>query len=1033
MSISSLSIKRPVLATVLSLTIIIFGLIGFYFLGVREYPNVDNPVITVSTNYTGASADVIESEITQPLEESISGIAGIRSINSTSREERSTIAIEFDLAVDLETAANDVRDKVSAALRRLPADADPPSVVKSDADAGPIIFVTVTSPIRNLLEITDLAQNVLKESFQTIPGVSNVQVWGAKDYSMRLWLDPEKMAAYKITAMDVQTAFNKENVELPSGRIVSNATEMPIRTMGRLRTQEDFNDLIIKKEDMQLVRLRDIGIAILGPQNTRTTLERDGYPMVATALIPQSGSNYIEIADKFYERLDEMRKQLPPDVELYVGSDNTKYIRESIDEVKQTVFVAFILVVLIIFLFLRDWRTTIIPVMAIPVSLIGSFFIMYVAGFSINLLTLLGIVLAIGLVVDDAIVVLENIYGKLEAGMPPKKAAREGANEVYFAVISTTISLAAVFMPIVFLEGLVGRLFREFGFVVAGSVIISAFVSLSLTPMLASILLKHKEKQNWFYEKTEPFFVKMIDGYHNTLKSFFTRRWWAFIIIAGSISLIFILGKNLPTELAPVEDRSLLRVQAQAPEGVNFDFMKEYMHKLTELVSKEVPEAKSLFVITSPGYGAASSVNSGVIRMTLVPPDERTRTQQQIADDLAPKLKVLSDARTYIAQEQSIGGGRHGLPIQFILQAPNFEKLKEVLPKFLEKAGADPTFAYVDANLKFNKPELQISIDRARAKDLGISMREVAEVLNFTYSGSRYGYFIRNGKQYDVIGQVSRDARNQPKDVANLYVRNNKGDLIQLDNIIDMKEESSPPQLYRYNRFVSATINASLATGKTMGDGLDAMDKIADEVLPSDFITALEGSSKDFKESSSSLVFAFLLAIVLIYLVLAAQFESFIDPFIILFTVPLALGGAVLSLWYFNQTLNIFSEIGIIMLIGLVTKNGILIVEFANQRREAGLSKRDAILEASRSRFRPILMTSLCTILGILPIALALGAGSESRVSMGIAVVGGLIFATGLTLYVIPVMYSFLASAHSKSHDDEEISTTNPQITATTH
>jgi multidrug efflux pump len=996
----------------MSLVIIIFGFIGFYYLGVREFPSVDPPIITVSTNYTGASSAVVETQITEPLEQAISGISGIKTVSSVSRDERSTITLEFDLSIDLEAAANDVRDKVSGALNKLPKDADPPTVVKSDADASAIIFLAIKSSKRNLLQLTDIAVNVFKERFKTIPGVSDVQVWGEQDYAMRLWLDPDKLAAYQVTPADVSTALTRENVELPSGTIEGNNVEMPIRTMGRLQTEADFNNMIITQRAGTLVRLRDLGFATLGTTNIKTSLERDGLAMVSNSIVPQSGSNYIDISNRFRKALEELKKEVPSDIQTDIGFDNTDYIRDAISEVEQTIFIAFILVVVIIFLFLRDWRTTIIPVLAIPVSLIGAFFIMYVMNFTINLLTMLGIVLAIGLVVDDAIVVLENIYSKIEEGLEPKEAANEGANEVYFAVISTTITLVAVFMPVIFLQGLVGRLFREFGFVVAGSVLISAFVSLTLTPMLASILLKKKQKHSWLYVKTEPFFENLITGYHSALQSFMKRKWIAFVIIAGSILMIFGLGKTLQSELAPIEDRSNIRIQTTAPEGTSYDYMMDYMRHLYLEIKKDVPEAESITTITSPSFGATSTTNTGIVRLQLVLPDKRKRSQQEIADDLAPKIAKLNDARTYIIQEQTIATNKNGLPVQFVLQAPDFDALRKELPKFLDDARKDPTFNYVDADLKFNKPELRLEIDREKANQMGVTTQDIAHTLQLAYSGQRFGYFILGGHQYDVIGMMSRDNRNKPADINTLYVRNDSNKMVQLGNLVKLQEQSSPPQLYRFNRFVSATVSATLAKGKTIGDGIDVMNKIAAKDLPSSFSTALAGPSKDYAESSSSIVFAFGLALLLIYLVLAAQFESFIDPFIILFTVPLAIGGAVLSLWYFNQTLNIFSEIGIIMLIGLVTKNGILIVEFANQRKEAGLKKWDAILEGARARFRPIVMTSLCTILGILPIALALGNGAQSRVSMGIAVVGGMIFSTGLTLFVIPVIYGLLSREH---------------------
>lgn len=1020
MSLSSISIKRPVLAIVMSLTIVIFGIIGFAFLGVREYPNVDPPVVTVTANYTGANADVIESQITQPLEESISGASGIRTLSSVSREGRATITVEFDLDIDMEAATNDVRDRVSRAVQNLPPDADPPVVMKADADAVPIIFLNVKSDRRNLLELTDIAENTFKERVQTIPGVSEVRIWGAKRYAMRLWLDPARLAAYQLTPLDVRNALARENVELPSGRVEGQTTELTIRTMGRLETVEDFNNLIIKEAGENIIRLRDVGYAELGAENYRSILKRDGVPMVGVVLLPQPGANYIAIIDEFYRRVELIKKDLPADISLGIGFDTSEYIRESIAEVGQTIVVAFILVLLIIFLFLRDWRTTLIPVIAIPISLIGSFFIMYIANFSINVLTLLGIVLAIGMVVDDAIVMLENIYAKVEQGLPPILAGVKGAREVFFAIIATTVALAAVFMPVIFLQGLTGRLFREFGIVIAGAVIISSFVSLTLTPMLSTRILKKNSRHSRFYEMTEPFFKGMMEGYRNLLHAFLRRRWIAIPITLAALGMILFFGSILPGELAPLEDRSGMRANAIAPEGATYEYMDRFMDELVRLTQQEIPETEAIISVTSPGFGAASSVNSGFLRIMLVDPDQRQRSQQEIADDFSDQVRQLSGARVFVTQEQSIGRTRGSLPVQYVLEAPNFEKLREVLPKFLEEAQKDPTFQFVDTNLKFNKPELRIQIDRERARTLGVSVLDIAQTLQLALSEQRFAFFIMNGKQYQVIGQVMREERNRPEALKSIYVKNNRGELIQLDNLVTFSEESAPPQLFRFNRFVSATISAGLARGKTIGEGIAAMDAIARRVLDESFRTDLDGPSKDYMESSSNLIFAFILALVFIYLVLAAQFESFRDPFIIMFSVPLALAGALFALWYFNQTINIFSQIGQIMLIGLITKNGILMVEFANQRKAAGLPIMEAIQDAAVARFRPILMTSISTILGILPIALALGAGSESRIPMGIAVVCGMIGGTALTLFVVPAIYSYLSSEKIKRVEVEK-------------
>lgn len=1010
MSLAAVSIRRPVLAIVMSITIVVFGILGYTYLGVREYPAVDPPIITVSTNYIGANADVIESQITEPLEESVNGIAGIKSLTSVSRDGRSTITVEFDIDIDLEAAANDVRDRVSRALFNLPPDIDIPIVAKADADATPIVFLNVQSDSRNLLELSEFANNIFKERLQTIPGVSSVQIWGEKKYSMRLWLDPAKLASFQLSPIDVRNALNKENIELPSGRIEGDNTELSIRTIGRLSTVEEFNDLIVKELDGNTVRLKDIGYAQLGAENERTILKRDGIPMVGVVLIAQAGANNIAITDEFYKRLDQIKKTLPEDIKTGIGFDITTYIRESITEVEQTIFIAFSLVVLIIFLFLRDWRTTVIPIIAIPISLIGAFFIMYIAGFSINVLTLLGIVLAIGLVVDDAIVVLENIYTKIEDKMEPLEAGKKGSAEIFFAVVSTTVALASVFLPVIFLQGLTGRLFREFGIVIAGSVIISSFVALTLTPMLSTRILKKRETHNRFYNFTEPFFVNLNQTYKNHLTYFMHNRWIALVGMGVTIVLIYFLFENIQSELAPLEDRGRLTFVMTAPEGATFEYMDRYIDELVNVISDSIPEKEGIISVTSPGFGASSSVNSGFAQMILVRPEERNRTQQQIADAITPIVGGLSGARTFVTQQQTIGGGRRGgLPVQFVIQAANFQKLQEFLPKFLDEAKKSSVFTIVDVNLKFNKPELKLSIDRKKARTLGVSTIDIAQTIQAAFSGQRFGFFIKDGKQYQVIGQFTRENRDAPIKLKSTYVKNNNDELIQLDNVVFTEEQSAPPQLFRFNRYVSATVSAGLAPGRALGEGIDEMYGIADKVLDETFSTSLDGASKDFQESSSSLLFAFLLALGLIYLVLAAQFESFRDPFIILFTVPLAVAGALLSLWYFNQTLNIFSQIGIIMLIGLVTKNGILIVEFANQRKATGLSKTDAVISAAISRLRPILMTSLSTILGILPIALALGAGSESRVSMGIAVIGGLIFSTFLTLFVVPAMYSYLS------------------------
>ncbi len=1010
MNFSGVFIKRPVLAMVISILIILFGIIGYIYLGIREYPSVDPPTVTVSTSYPGANADIIESQITEPLEESINGIAGIRTLTSSSRDGGSSITVEFEVGIEMEAAANDVRDRVSRARNKLPPDVDPPIVVKSDADSSPIYVLTVQSNKRNLMQLSELANNFLKERLQTIPGVSEIRIFGEKKYAIKLYIDPLKLAGYKLTPLDVRDALTRENVELPSGRIEGYGSELSVRTLGRMTTAEDFNNMIIKESTGTLVKFRDIGNAMLTAENEKTILRGvGGNQMVALAFLPQPGANHISIVDELKIRLEQIKKDLPEDITLGMSTDTTITIRNAITEVQETILISFLLVVLVIFLFLREWRTTIIPVFAIPISLIGTFFLMYLAGYTINILTLLSIVLATGLVVDDAIVVLENIYTKIEKGMNPMEAGLIGSKEIFFAILSTTVTLIAVFLPIIFLEGFTGKLFREFAIVMAGAVAISAFVSLTLTPMMSAHWLRHSDHHSNFYERTEKFFVSLISTYNRSLQHFLNYRWIAFVIMATSIGLIAVLWPKIPAELAPMQDKSRIMVNVTGPEGISYEKMDEYMKSVNVIVDT-IPEKFSFISLTSPGFGG-SSTNSGFVRITLTEPNERVRSQSEISDMLTGILRKMTFARAFVSQEQTIQVGRGGgLPVQYVIQAPTLEKLKKVLPVFMEKAEADPAFQVVDLNLKFNKPEMTIQIDRDRARTLGVTIRDIAETLQLFFSGQRLGYFIYNGKQYQVIGQADRTFRDNPMDLSNVYVRNKRSELVQLDNLIQIKYNASLPQLYRFNRYVSATVSANPATGYTLGQSIEAMNLIASEVLDDTYSTSLSGPSRDFAESSNTLLFAFALALVLIYLILAAQFESFRDPMVIMFTVPLAIAGALISLILFGQTINIFSQIGMIMLIGIVTKNGILIVEFANQKKDAGANLMEAALEASTQRFRPILMTSLATVLGALPIALALGAGAKSRVSMGIVIIGGLMFSLVLTLYVIPALYTYFSS-----------------------
>lgn len=1018
MNISELSLKRPVLAFVMNIILLLFGAIGFKFLGIRDYPAIDPPNVNVRTSYSGANADIIESQITEPLEKSINGIAGIKNITSSSSVGSSNINIEFELGVDLETATNDVRDKVSQASRSLPQDLpSPPVVSKADANSDAIIAMTVQSSTRNPLELTEYANNTLVERLQTIPGVSSVQVWGEKRYAMRIWLDPSKLSAYSLTPLDVQTALNKENVELPSGKIAGNSTELTVRTFGKLYTEEDFQNVIIRSTADGDIRLKDVGEAVLGPENEESVLRESNVPMVGLGIVPLPGSNYVEISNEFYKRLDQIKKDLPEDIKFEVAMDQTVFIKRSISEVEETLIISFLLVVLVIYLFFRDFIIAIRPLIDIPVSLLATFFIMYLCGFSINVLTMLGIVLATGLVVDDGIVVTENIYKKLEQGMNKYQAAREGSKEIFFAVISTSITLAVVFLPILFLEGFVGRLFREFGIVVAGAVLVSCFVSLTLTPVLSVKLTRSHHEHSWFYRVTEPFFKGMETGYQRWLGAFMRIRWASFVIIALCLVSAYFIGTNIQSELAPMEDRNQFRLQMSAVEGTSYDYMDQYVQDMVQFVQDSIPEYKTALSVTAPGFTGSGSANSGFLRVTLVDPGERNRSQQQIVDMVSKNLGNFPQGRAFPIQEQTISVNRRGgLPVQFVIQNNNFEKLKAVLPQFLEAANNNPALMGVDIDLKFDKPELNVQINRLKAAQLGISVQDIAQTLQLAYSNLRFGYFTREGKQYQVMGQVKRLNRDDPDDLKSLYVRTNSGQLVSIDNLVTVVESITPPSLYHFNRYKSATVSAGLAPGKTVGDGIAAMEEIKEKVLDDTFTTSLAGTSRDYSESSSNTSFAFLLALVLIYLILAAQFESFIDPLTIMFTVPLAIAGAFIALSLFGQTLNIFSQIGMIMLIGLVTKNGILIVEFANQKREEGLSKMDAVLEASRLRLRPILMTSLTMALGSLPLALSIGAASTSRQPLGIVIVGGIMFSLVLTLFVIPAMYTFLS--RQKKHID---------------
>jgi hydrophobe/amphiphile efflux-1 (HAE1) family protein len=1026
MTLSDIALKRPVGSIVLSIIIVLFGVVGYNFLSVRLFPAIDPPTISVMTRYTGANSAIIESQITEPLEKAINGIEGVKSIASSSSTGSSSITVEFEVGADLEKAANDVRDKTSQAMRSLPQDIDaPPVVSKADANSDPIIILSVQSSTMNALELGEYAELVLQEKLQTIPGISSVSLYGQRRTAMRLWLDPIKMAAFNVTAQDVSVALSRENIELPGGKLVGKSTELIVKIYGRLETEDDFNNLVISQTKDQIVRFSDIGEAVLGPENEETSAKLNGGDGLSLALIPLPGANHIDIADEFYKRFKEIKKNLPPGLDVYIGFDKTTFVRQSVNDVLETLGIALFLVVLIVFVFFRDWKIALRPLIDIPVSLIGSFFLMYLCGFSVNVLTLLAVVLATGLVVDDGIVVTENIFKRIEKGMDKWQAAFEGTREIFFAVISTSITLAVVFVPVIFLEGFTGRLFREFGIVVSGAVLISALVSLTLTPVLNVLLSSTKTEHSRFYIKTEPFFIGIENTYRKLLNRFIQRKWIALAILGLSLVLIVVFASVLKSELAPLEDHSTIRTSLTAPEGSSFEFTSNLIEQVSQCAYDSIPEARLVFLRAGGGF-AGGGVNTASMNIFLKEPSERKATQQQIYDRLILLYKNFPEARIIPNQEQTITtslSSGNQLPVQFVLQNLDFKKIEEILPKFLDEARKDSVFGNVDANLKFNKPEINITINRNKATDLGINVADISSTLDFAFSGRRFDYFLKNDKQYFVVGQVKRDERNKPADISSLYIRSKAGEMVQLDNLVTITENSNPPTLFHFNRYKSATIAASLAEGHTLGEGIDEMNKIAKKLLDHTYQTSLLGPSRDFAESSSNISFALIFALVLIFLILSAQFESFRDPLIIMLTVPLAIAGALLSLWMFNKTLNIFSEIGIIMLIGIVTKNGILIVEFANQKQKAGLSKLNAAFEAAVARLRPILMTSLATIFGALPIALAMGAGATSRVSMGIVIVWGLLFALVLTLFVIPVMYILMSG--SKRTDNTKMSIGN--------
>ncbi|HLQ66496.1 MAG TPA: efflux RND transporter permease subunit [Candidatus Limnocylindrales bacterium] len=1007
MKLSEVSIQRPVLATVMSLAIILFGVISFARLPVREYPDIDPPIVSIQTFYRGASPNVVETEITDVLEEQLATLEGVKTIESSSREQGSSISVEFELSRDIEEATNDVRDRVSRVRGQLPTEADDPIVAKVDVNAQPIVWLALSSQRFSNLELSDVADRILKERLQRLPGVGNIFLGGERRYAMRVWLDPARMASHGLTTQDVEAAIRRENAEIPAGRVEGNEREFAVRTRGDLVSSDEFGAIIVKQDGTERVRLDDVAQVQVGAEDERTAVRWNGQPAVGLGIVKQSKASTIDVADAVRAALPELSRALPGGMKLDVAYDSSSFIKDSIREVTQTIFIAILLVILVILVFLKTARATLIPGIAIPISIIGTFAVAYFMGFTINILTLLALVLAIGLVVDDAIVVLENIVRHMEMGKGRLRAALDGANEIGFAVLATTITLVAVFVPVSFLTGTVGRLFSEFGLSVAVAVLISGFVALTLTPMLCSRILRPSHDQGRAARGIDRFFDGMNTRYERTLRWFLTHRGIALGAAVLLLLLIAGLFTILPRELVPVEDRGVAFGIVIAPEGSTLEYTDRYMRQV-EAILLPLPERRGLFTATGLGFGGPGQVTNGFMFLGLKPRGERHKSQQQLVQELFPRLISIPGVLAFVINPPSLGGRFSSSPVEYVLQAETYEQLAQGVGAMMGEASKLGYLLNLDTDLRLNKPQLDVSIDRERAAQLGVSVTDIGTTLETLLGGRKVSDFKRGTKQYDVIAQVTPKDRSTPGVIDDIYVRG-KGGLVQMANVVTVKETVAPKELNHYNRVRSATLTANLPPGLPLGMALDALDKIAADKLPAGVKHELAGQSREFRESSTSLYFLFLLAVVFIYLVLAAQFESFIHPLTILLAVPLAVAGALISLFVFRQSLNIYSQIGLIMLIGLVTKNSILIVEYGNQLRARGLSIADAVAEAARIRLRPILMTSLATIFGILPIAIGLGSGAESRRPLGIAVVGGMLFSTFLTLVLVPVVYTYLA------------------------
>jgi multidrug efflux pump len=1008
MQLPELCIKRPVFATVLSLMIVLLGVISFDRLTVREYPRIDTPVVSVRTVYKGASAQVIESQVTQPLEDSLSGIEGVRTLKSVSREEVSQITIEFVTERDVDAAANDVRDRVARVRARLPEDADESVVSKIEADAQAIMWLAFFSDRHDALELSDYVDRYVADRLKTLPGVASVMVGGERKYAMRIWIDRERLAAYALTVQDVENALRRQNVEIPAGRIESTQREFTVLSESDLRSAEQFNRMIITESRGYPVRLRDVGAARLGALDERKVVRVNGNPAVGLGVVKQSTANTLDVARAVKREIERVREALPEGMTLRVAFDSSIFIERSIDSVYKVLAEAVLLVVLVIFVFLRSVRSTLIPFVTIPVSLVGAFFFLYLLGFSINVLTLLGVVLAVGLVVDDAIVVLENCHRHIEQGKTPRNGSIDGSREIAFAVVAMSITLVAVFLPLGFQQGRTGRLFTEFALTVAGAVAVSGFVALTLTPMMCSRILKAHERHGRAYQAMERFFAAMTAGYQRGLGHVLARRWVIGVLFLAILAGAVLTFQALKKELSPQEDRGFFLSWILAPEGASMEYTDRNVRAVERLYA-DIPEIVNTFAVVAPGLEPPNPVNLGVTFSQLKPWEERTRKTQDITAELRPKLfGSLPGVLAFPLDPPSLGQSFRDPPVQFVVQAPTYEELEiagEALLAEVRKSGA---IVNADTDLKLNKPQLAVDIDREKAAAIGVEVDTIGRTLETLLGGRQVTRFKREGKQYDVMVQLEAQNRNTPADLTAIYVRSRDGRLVQLSNLVTVRETVAAKELNHFDRARALRLTANVAPGRSLGEALETLEQTAERVLPKSARTALDGQSREFRESGATLLLTFALALAFIYLVLAAQFESFVSPFIIMLTVPLAALGALATLWATGNSLNVYSQIGLVMLIGLITKNGILIVEFANQLREKGMGRFEAVIESSTLRLRPILMTSLATVLGALPLALAAGAGSEARQAIGWVVVGGLSVGTLFTLFVIPTAYTVL-------------------------